>query len=451
VVGSSRQALAQGLAGAFLAGPWDPPAMALRGQRAVGQRRVWVRDLAVHARWAYPEAPRDRPRELTRFLADCPPLVAALDAAVERGEDPPRIHRWFSSPTEMATPAWPVVGLDTVGDLADLLGLRIGHLHWFADTRSLERLAAGSPLGHYRYRWVGKANGGARLIEEPKPVLKHLQRVVLREILEHVPSHPAAHGFVPGRSARTYAAVHTGRAVVFHLDLEDFFGSVTAGRVYGIFRTLGYAEPVAHVLTSLVTNAVPHRVRRLRPAPPPEQRGTVHRLERHLAGPHLPQGSPTAPALANLAAHGLDRRLAALADGSGLRYSRYADDLALSAPGRRGPARCASLVRLVTRIATEEGFRINEAKSTVRTAGQHQRLAGIVVNDHPNLDRREFDRLKATLTNTARLGPDSQNRIGHANFRDHLTGRVAWVEHLNPGRGRRLRVLLETIEWPGTG
>jgi hypothetical protein len=160
-------------------------------------------------------------------------------------------------------------------------------------------------------------------------------------------------------------------------------------------------------------------------------------LERHLAGPHLPQGSPTAPALANLAAHGLDRRLAALADGSGLRYSRYADDLALSAPGRRGPARCASLVRLVTRIATEEGFRINEAKSTVRTAGQHQRLAGIVVNDHPNLDRREFDRLKATLTNTARLGPDSQNRIGHANFRDHLTGRVAWVEHLNPGRGRR--------------
>ena len=39
-----------------------------------------------------------------------------------------------------------------------------------------------------------------RVIEAPKARLKEIQRWVLREVLDHVPVHPAAHGFAPGRS-----------------------------------------------------------------------------------------------------------------------------------------------------------------------------------------------------------------------------------------------------------
>jgi RNA-directed DNA polymerase len=143
---------------------------------------------------------------------------------------------------------------------------------------------------------------------------------------------------------------------------------------------------------------------------------------------HLPQGAPTSPALSNLAAWRLDRRLAALAAGFGARMTRYADDLAFSGDEA---------------IALEEGFRVNHRKTRVMRQGRRQTLCGVVVNDTTNLPRRERDRLRATLFNVARSGLESQNRDGHPDFLRHLEGRVAWAAALNPGAGKRLRAQLE--------
>jgi len=46
-----------------------------------------------------------------------------------------------------------------------------------------------------------------------------------------------------------------------------------------------------------------------------------------------------------------------------------------------------------------------------------------------------------------RTGPAGQNRAGVPDFRRHLDGRVAWVEHINPPRGAKLRLLFERIDW----
>lgn len=75
-----------------------------------------------------------------------------------------------------------------------------------------------------------------------------------------------------------------------------------------------------------------------------------------------------------------------------------------------------------------------------------QRITGLVVNQHSNIDRRTYDQLKAILHNCLRHGLDSQNHRGHADFRAHLTGRVAFVEVVNPTRGERLREMLDRIE-----
>jgi RNA-directed DNA polymerase len=79
--------------------------------------------------------------------------------------------------------------------------------------------------------------------------------------------------------------------------------------------------------------------------------------------------------------------------------------------------------------------------------GVGQYLAGLVANERANVPRPDFDRLKATLTNCLRLGPATQNRDGHPDFRAHLQGRVAFVESINPAKGERLRKILEAIDW----
>jgi hypothetical protein len=285
------------------------------------------------------------------------------------------------------------------------------------------------------------------MIEAPKLRLKTVQRWILAEILGEVPPHAAAHGFVAGRSAVTHAELHTDRAAVLRLDLEDFFASVGAGRVYGIWRALGYRRSVAHVLTGLTTNVVPASVwRRLAEATEPDAVQPRFHLGRQLATPHLPQGAPTSPALANLASFRLDRRLSGLASASGLTYSRYADDLIFSGSARlirRGP----QFEAVVREIVRDEGFRLNEAKTATQTTAGRQTVCGVVVNAHTNVRRSEYDELRAILHNAARSGPAGQNRDELEDFRAHLLGRISWVRALNPTRARRLDELYTAIDW----
>ena len=394
------------LASAFLGGVWEEQPMWARGRRVYGHAPRWLRRVVREVLAAYPRPPEDRPRELAAYIE----LVLGDELL------PHAVRFPFFSPRTVRAP-WPVPRIDTTGELAERFELDAGQLAWLADVRGLKRHVADERLRNYRYLLLPRPGGAPRVIERPKLRLKEIQRRILREILVWIPAHAAAHGFVPGRSALTHAARHVGRPAVLRVDLEDFFASVTAARVYGIFRTAGYPEAVAHALTGLCTNACRLDV----PTP----------LRRRLATPHLPQGAPTSPALANLAAHALDRRLS----GLGANYSRYADDLTFS-----GAHRIRGLLPAIAAIARDEGFRVNPRKTRLMSSGGRQTVTGIVVNARPNVPRRDYDRLKALLHNAARNGPGELDR-------DHVLGRIAWVASLNPARGDKLRATFAAIEW----
>ncbi len=439
----SRHDIAHALAAAVLGGPLTKEGIFKRGAAVLGRRWAWLRPLAKRITAQFGEGTRPRQFRVERFiLADegflnaCErhQLTLSADATLKPAmcpaAGPPR--------------RWKVPRITTAGELARWLSIELNHLLWLADCRTLEQKLPPGPLRHYLYRWQPKRDGSARLIESPKQRLKILQRRVLHEILDRIPPHAVAHGFRTGRSIRTFVKPHVKREVVLKLDLKDFFPRITKARVLAIFLTAGYPEPVAELLTGLCTNSVPTAVIKASPAATNPQR--TRELKLLYQRPHLPQGVPTSPALANLAAYRLDCRLAGLAKAVGARYTRYADDLVFS--GGNDFARMVDRFYIqACAIALEEGFEVHTRKTKIMRRSLSQRAAGIVLNEHSNVPRREYDRLKAILHNCVMHGPASQNRDGVADFRAHLAGRVAHVEMINPARGRKLRAEFGRIEW----
>jgi RNA-directed DNA polymerase len=322
----------------------------------------------------------------------------------------------------------PLPNLSTTADLADWLAITPDQLTLYADQRGLSARTDSPFAPHYHSHLRRKSNGTLRLIEEPKPVLKALQRRILAGLISHVPPHDAAFAFRPGRNCITAAARHAGEAMVVAFDLADFFPGIAQHRVYALFRTLGYPRAVTRALTGLCTAVTPSAILR-----------TPNLAARDaLTSRHLPQGAPTSPAIANLCAHALDRRLSGLARSLGAAYTRYADDLTFS-----GDSRIAPILRAaVPQIVAEEGFRLNQAKTRTQPAHRRQTVTGLTVNAQINTPRAAYDLLKATLHHLT--SPTDPRRTDPA-FLARLSGQIAWVEQVNAARGTRLRARFDTL------
>jgi len=370
-------------------------------------------------------------KNITEYLLSSERLAAwfRLNAS------PPAIIRFnLDSPkfSEQVSSRYPKI--DTPGGLADWLSITHAELDWLANFWRYDA-AAPEKLKHYRYQLLEKRDGRMRLIEKPKANLKRLQRKIHEEILSVRQTHPAAYGFCKGRSCLSHASVHVEKQYLLKFDIAECFQSIGWLKVKSVFKRMGYPDAVSTYLAALCTHSV-----RLEQAAfnlfDPAQRERYRQR-------HLPQGAPSSPALANAVLHQLDLRLSGLAKHLDLDYSRYADDIAMSGNKHRD---WRFLESVIGGICLDEGVVLNYRKTRINRTHQRQRLVGIVVNRKTNIDRRYFDTLKATLTNCARHGLDSQNRDANPQFRAHLLGRIQYVKSLNEQKGLKLEKIYLEID-----
>jgi RNA-directed DNA polymerase len=435
--------LVKALARVLTAGASSPELLFDRCSQTLGRRWRWLRPLIARYLKEF-AATRPRHRDAVRFLS----ADREFQRARSKYSNELSLHQGSTGAEKMrpvsAAAGWGLPAIESTGDLAKWLGVSPTELRWFADLRGIGYKGGDDRLGHYHYRILAKRFGSVRVIEAPKPRLKDRQRQILLWILQQVPPHSAVHGFVKGRSIKTFAALHVGRRVVLRMDLRDFFPTFGGVRIQNLFRTLGYPEKVADLLGGICTNAVPLNVwNEVVPGLDPARLGELRRL---YARSHLPQGAPTSPALANISFYRMDCRLSALAKSAGADYTRYADDLAFSGDAQF-EKRVERFAIHVAAILLEAGFRVHHQKTRIMRQGVRQHLAGLVTNQRLNTPQSDFDRLKAVLTNCVRHGLESQNREGRPEFRAHLEGRVGFAEMINPARGKRLRAILERVQW----
>jgi hypothetical protein len=304
-------------------------------------------------------------------------------------------------------PTW-----QTEDELAEALKISRNELRFYAIHRRAERYP------HYVAFTLPKRGGGERLIMAPKRRLKEIQRRLVGLLVHRMPVSSHSHGFRLGSSVKTAAEPHVGKRIVLHLDLQDFFHTVTFARVRGLLIALGYGYPVATTLAVLMTEA---------PRQPIEVEGTVYHVP--VGHRRCVQGAPTSPGICNTMALRLDRRLAGLAGKFGFDYSRYVDDLIFSGDD---PDFINKLRHLASRIVREEGFEVNRTKTRIFRSGGCQRVTGVVVNEVMGLSRQERRRLRAMIHHL-KQGQTDDGRLAY------LRGKLAYLAMLNPEQAEKLR------------
>lgn len=311
--------------------------------------------------------------------------------------------------------------LATPADVAQALGISIAKLRWLAHH------AEAATREHYVRFTVPKRSGGVRQLAAPRKSLAAAQEWILKNILEKVPAHEAAHGFVPGRCTASNAKRHVGAQVLLNADLVDFFPSINVWRVIGVFKELGYSPAAATVLALLCTES-------------PRRTVVYDGRTYHVAtGPRaLPQGACTSPALSNLVARRLDARLSGIATKLGWNYTRYADDLTFSATGEAVQKAGYMLARL-RHIAMDESFAVNEKKTRVQRRHHAMTVTGVVVNDRAGVERKLVRRLRAILHAAKKTGLKAQNRQNLPHFEAWVRGMIAYVNAVNPQQAQPLR------------
>ena len=322
-----------------------------------------------------------------------------------------------------------LVEIKNANELAKLLELSIPQLRWLVYERSVDS-------GSHYIRWtIPKKDGTQRLISSPKPLLKKAQQWIAKNIVEHLPTHESAHGFVPGRSTVTNAMVHAAANTIVKMDIKDFYPTITVNRVKGIFRQAGYTEQVAILLALLCTDSPRMLV---------QHEGQNHFVS--IGARSLPQGAVTSPSLTNTLCFKLDSRLTGLAAKKGIMYSRYADDLTFSFHTPPSKQEIASLMGAVHRIVESEGFVAHPKKTRVLRSGRRQKVTGLVVNKsipsqpEVRVSRDVIRRLRASIKNRE-LGRNSGPET-----LEQLKGLAAYVHMSDPVKGKLFLKKIEALQ-----
>lgn len=310
--------------------------------------------------------------------------------------------------------------INTEIELAEFLGISLSKLRWFSFNKETEKFY------HYTIFKQPKRNGKFRNIMAPKKDLKRIQRKILQDILEKVPSQTdVSHGFIKNKSIITNASKHVNQKVVINIDLKDFFETVTFPRVRGLFISLGYNYAISNVLALLTTEFVREEVNI------DDEKYFVSINKRA-----LPQGAPTSPMISNMVAYKLDKRLLGLAAKNDFNYTRYADDLTFSGNDLN---KISKLLNIINLIVKEEGFNINKDKTRILRSSRRQEVTGVVVNEKINVSRKTRRQLRAIIHNIGKSSLESQNRSKRKNFDAYIKGMIAFVGMSNKSASLKLK------------
>ena len=257
---------------------------------------------------------------------------------------------------------------------------------------------------HYKIYQIPKRNGKYRTIYEPKPLLKHIQKQILTNILNNKQISKYATAYHQGLSLRDNALPHVHKKLILKLDIKDFFENIFFYAIYNNCFSLAYfPEPVGILLTNLCVYEE-----------------------------HLTQGSPTSAYISNLVMKEFDEEIGAWCCKKDISYTRYSDDMTFSGI-EFNPSEVIIKVR---KNLKQMGLELNTNKIHVVNNASRQIITGIVVNEKigVNIQYRKAIRQEIYYIKKYGLSSHLEHKKIELNLKKYLNilyGKVLYVLQIN--------------------
>lgn len=209
---------------------------------------------------------------------------------------------------------------------------------------------------YYKEYTIPKKNGERRTIHQASPELKSLQYWVRENVLKPLPISSAAFAYQKGDSIKKHATFHNGAYFIFHTDIKNYFPSIRSKMLTDILNKQQEKLQDSGVWFEDIYEVVAKICFR---------------------NDQLSIGTVSSPIISNIIAYDFDERILSFCNHWGYRYSRYADDIYISAN---------SYIPEKTKDTVKEclqtyGFRINETKTWFKSKKSRHKVTGLILTD----------------------------------------------------------------------
>lgn len=256
---------------------------------------------------------------------------------------------------------------------------------------------------NYRVFKIKKRNGKYRTIYEPNPLLKHIQKQILNNVLNYKDISKYAKAYHKGISLKDNAIPHLNKKILLKLDIKDFFESISFVDVYNSSFSIEYfPKSIGMLLTYLCTYEE-----------------------------HLTQGSPTSAYISNLVMKEFDEEIGTWCLNKNIDYTRYSDDMTFS-----GDFNPSEVIIKVKKMLSKSGLILNKEKIHVINNSASQNVTGIVVNEKIQVSSKYRKEIRQEIYYIKKYGLESHMNRKNINkskekYLRELYGRILYVLQIN--------------------
>ncbi|MBO2630872.1 RNA-directed DNA polymerase [Shewanella algae] len=240
---------------------------------------------------------------------------------------------------------------------------------------NIGELLASIPSKHYKVYKIPKRTIGFRLIAQPTPKIKNIQRSIIAELAPLLKIHKSATAYIQGKSILDNARVHRASNYLLKLDLENFFNSITPDIFINSLKNQGI-ELSAKNSNLLIQLLFWNRSRK--------RNGNLV----------LSVGAPSSPFISNIIMYDFDKKLYQYCKSIGASYTRYADDLTFSAKEKSVLQRIPNEVKRLLFKEFSNEIRLNNSKTVFSSKAHNRHVTGITLSNNNKLslgrDRKRY-------------------------------------------------------------